>query len=1661
MKKCFSSFLIIFIFLVSQSSLKADKLFIWGWNEFGQIGDGTTNDRYSPAMLGTDTTWVQADGSQNHTMAIKRDGSLWAWGANYYGELGDGTQIDRNTPVQIGNETNWKQVRTCMWHTAAIKKDGTLWAWGQNDNGQVGDGTTIERHSPVQIGTDNNWVQIDCGYAQTFALKSDGTLWAWGNNTHGQLGDGTTTERHSPIKIGTATNWSKFASGHFCNFAIKSDGTLWAWGVNLYGVLGDGTTTNKTTPIQIGTGTNWSNVSCFLNYATAIKTDGTIWAWGHNEMGQLGDGTTIEKHSPNQIGTGTNWTQVACGYYHTLAIQSDGTLWSWGFNHHGELGDGTTTNKYTPIQIGNETTWTNVAAGAYHSMAFNTSSCDILTSTPKDIDFGDRTCLADTTIKIIINNIMKTPVEVTETIFAKGANSKLSVINGGTFTIAGNDSRQLTISIKTTSTGIINDTLIIIYPTGCDTIRIPIKGIRDTIGFTLSISDTLFWGRTCPNVPLDTIIKVKNISSKATKLIRNNIVSPFSIIGTDPFATIFNLNETKNLHIRFMSANSGIFYQDIIISDTCGKSTKIVIKVEIHEPQVEAGPDQTICLRDTLTIGNPANSGTPPYKYKWTPGSGLSDENTAITKASPTTSTIYYLTVIDSIGCTTIDSIKIIVNPLPNPVITGLLSVCENQSYVYTTNTPLGTSSHWTVTGATSVDSSTKDKLIIVWGKSGTGRITLNQTIASTGCHDSVFIDVVINAMPKPDISVNKTVCVNSTNNYFTTQTGTINHWTVTGGNILGNAYSNSVDVNWTDAGLAYIKLVQSYPSGCKDSIEMEIVVNPSPIVNLDDNIFLCIDTTYTLDPKVSSGKKPWSKIQWTPATGLSDPNILNPKVSLTTSGTYKYILTVTDANGCVGEDSINIIVHPQPNLLLSKDSLDFGTLDPCQSSKDDSVEITNTGTENMIVDEYSFKSGFSIVSPPIPFLLKPGEKRTVVVRYIAANIGQVSDDIIISGSPCKWIKTVNCKANKSEMYIKSNPNGIDFGQSLSCLPISKDSIIILTNTGTSDITIYFGSITLNLPFTIISPKTSRVIAPKDTVHVLIHYEPNIAGNYSEDIRIPFEAGTCKDTLKIALSGIHINPKMSSSLRNIVFPDIMGCDPSRDTTITIQNTGTIDVVIVGVEPDTIFSTSGNNTTIPAGESIDLKIKFSPKSTGFYSGILIIRYEPCGNADTVIVSGNKQGVMFVVSDSLNFGDIVFCQEKIISKSLPFTIENRSSSGIDGAVKSLVQISNPFSTTLKSGDSILNGKIYTYNVAIDVDSSLPDGEITGTLDFMLSPCDSLKSVKLRIKKTSVNLVSTNSLNFGNVNIGTSKIDTIRIKNTGTADVQISSINNIISPFVLINTIPSLPATLKPNEELLARICYTPNDDINDTLTIKINAEPCNISKDAILMGQTSQTKYVLRTCNMEGYPGNIIEVPIILENLKNIQSTGITAIKTDLSFNGTLLLPLDYTMIKVNEKSSYITLNNLLLKKAIEDTLTKVKFEVGLGNEDVCDLAFSNVETIGGSADISIINGKFKLLGVCPEGGKRLLNPTGTINITSIKPNPSDNEITVEMEIVESTGYKFSIVNSNGQIVKEISKTNTTKGITTVKISVSDLASGVYNLILQTESERISKMFLIMK
>ena len=350
------------------------KFFTFGFNDYGQLGDGTTTNRNIPTQIsGNFNDIIAVSCGDYHTAILKSDGTVYTVGRNDYGQLGDGTTTDRNTLTEItdSNATNIIAVSCGRYHTAILKSDGSVYTFGWNFYGALGNGTTTNRNTPTKIQGHEDVIAVSCGGYHTAIVKSDGTVYTFGFNDNGQLGNGTTTDRNTPTEItdSNATNIIAVSCGGRHTAILKSDGTVYTFGYNSNGQLGDGTTTNKTTPTEIsGNHNDVIAISCGYDHTAIVKSDGTVYTFGRNHYGQLGLGDTTQKTTPTQIQGHEDVIAVSCGYSHTAILKSDGTVYTFGFNDNGQLGDGTTTNKNIPIKIsGNATSIQEVSCGALHT----------------------------------------------------------------------------------------------------------------------------------------------------------------------------------------------------------------------------------------------------------------------------------------------------------------------------------------------------------------------------------------------------------------------------------------------------------------------------------------------------------------------------------------------------------------------------------------------------------------------------------------------------------------------------------------------------------------------------------------------------------------------------------------------------------------------------------------------------------------------------------------------------------------------------------------------------------------------------------------------------------------------------------------------------------------------------------------------------------------------------------------------------------------------------------------------------------------------------------------------------------------------------------------------------------------------------------------------
>lgn len=249
------------------AAIKNDgTLWTWGVNDKGQLGVGGFLNSPLPTQVQVSGICKSVALHTFHTLAIFDSGNgakLYAWGENYSGQLGNGTTINSPVPIEVvqNNSPNssWKTVAAGQFYSAAIRSDNTLWVFGLNEMGQLGPNLAQGIYSlPVEFEPGSTWLDIKAGDSFCYGVKDDFNVYTWGNNMLGVLGTGNTQPQTAPYLLGNASNFdinafsisrtpafsASFLGAHVLTLSADHS-SICSVGSNNFGQLGNGTTTSR------------------------------------------------------------------------------------------------------------------------------------------------------------------------------------------------------------------------------------------------------------------------------------------------------------------------------------------------------------------------------------------------------------------------------------------------------------------------------------------------------------------------------------------------------------------------------------------------------------------------------------------------------------------------------------------------------------------------------------------------------------------------------------------------------------------------------------------------------------------------------------------------------------------------------------------------------------------------------------------------------------------------------------------------------------------------------------------------------------------------------------------------------------------------------------------------------------------------------------------------------------------------------------------------------------------------------------------------------------------------------------------------------------------------------------------------------------------------
>lgn len=270
----------------------------WGANDHGQLGDGSTTDRFEAGTVEGALRFATLAAGASHTCGLSRSGEVFCWGSNINGQLGDGSRDDRHQPRPVASTVGFRSVVTGWNHTCALDAKGEAYCWGLNGEGQIGDGTRLDRLAPVRVP--GGFSSLVAGASHTCGI-SGGRVLCWGDNSFGQLGDGTNEDHTRPVAVqGSLEGVIGLAAGAMHTCALLDNGAVYCWGQNRRGELGDGTTENRTSPTRVATDVTFRSIDAGGAVTCGFSADWTEYCWGQNRSGQLGDGTRTSRSTPSR-----------------------------------------------------------------------------------------------------------------------------------------------------------------------------------------------------------------------------------------------------------------------------------------------------------------------------------------------------------------------------------------------------------------------------------------------------------------------------------------------------------------------------------------------------------------------------------------------------------------------------------------------------------------------------------------------------------------------------------------------------------------------------------------------------------------------------------------------------------------------------------------------------------------------------------------------------------------------------------------------------------------------------------------------------------------------------------------------------------------------------------------------------------------------------------------------------------------------------------------------------------------------------------------------------------------------------------------------------------------------------------------------------------------
>ncbi len=689
--------------------------------------------------------------------------------------------------------------------------------------------------------------------------------------------------------------------------------------------------------------------------------------------------------------------------------------------------------------------------------------------------------------------------------------------------------------------------------------------------------------------------------------------------------------------------------------------------------------------------------------------------------------------------------------------------------------------------------------------------------------------------------------------------------------------------------------------------------------------------------------------------------------------------------------------VSPTSQISANMNTVDFGEV-VVDTAATQTISLTASGTAVVTVDSAAISgTGFTLAGGTLPATLNPGQSVALTVQFKPTAAGSVSGqlDIHSNASSGNTRITLHGRAS-SPAYPKLalSAESLDFGDVT--VNIVTTRLLTLSSTGTLPVTINSVNIGGN-GFSLVSGVFPVTLNPGQSMTLRVQFKPTVTGSAAG--RLAISSTVSSGAMVLPLSGLAVapNPQLTLSAGSLSFGSVtVGTSTTQSLILSSTGTSPVTVNTIGVSGAGFVLVPGRlPAVLNPGQSMTLRVQFSPVTTGPSIGRLTINSNASPATDTVVLNGSSTVVpipqLTLSNASLTFGSVT------VNTSSTQSLTLRSTGTAPVVIASTTLNGSGFAVTGGALPATLNpGQSMTLQISF---TPTVTGAATGQITINSNSSPGAATVVLAGSGIAAPVpqltVSTASLAFGNVTVKTSAAQSLTLRSTGTASVTVNSVTITGAGFALVGS--PLPATLSPGQSITLQVQFSPTATGAATGQITINSTSSAGAATVVLSGS-----------------GIAVPVPQLTVSSTNLSFGSITI---DSSTTQTLVLR--------SSGTATVTVNSAVITGGMFSVVAQ-SFPISLAAGQSVTLQIQFSPTTAGTA-----TGQLTISS----------NSTGN-NITTVALSGMATAANPQLAVNSST-LSFGSVALNTPISKTLTLTST--GTSTVTISAATVGGTGFTLV----------------